>query len=98
MSIRSFKNKATEDINYGRRTKASLQLLAASLHAQAQLKLARLNAAETLMDLQSLPGTRLEKLKGDRRGQYSIRVNDQYRICFCWVDNGAEDVEVVDYH
>jgi proteic killer suppression protein len=98
MPIRSFKNQATEDINYGRRTKAALQLLPVTLHAKAQIKLARLSAAESLMDLQSLSGNRLEALKGDRRGQYSIRINDQYRICFRWVNNSAEDVEIVDYH
>src|SRR5262245_41735770 len=98
MPIRSFKNKATQDINYGRRTKVALQLLPVALHAKAQVKLARLSAAESIMDLRSLPGNRLETLKGDRRGQYSIRINDQYRICFRWGNNGAEDIEIVDYH
>jgi proteic killer suppression protein len=98
MPIRSFKSKAIEDINHGRKTKASLQFLPVSLHASAQIKLARLSAAETLMDLQSLRGNRLEKLKGDRQGQYRIRLNGQYRICFRWEENGAEDVEIVDYH
>jgi proteic killer suppression protein len=51
-----------------------------------------------LQDLSAIPGHRLEALKGDRKGQYSIRINDQYRVCFVWKDNGAEDVEVVDYH
>jgi proteic killer suppression protein len=50
------------------------------------------------MDLRSLPGNRLEALKGDRKGQHSIRINDQWRICFVWRSNGAEDVEIVDYH
>jgi proteic killer suppression protein len=98
MPIRSFKNQATEDINYGRRTKAALQLLPPSLHEKAQVKLARLGAADSLNDLASLPGNRFEMLKGDRRGQYSIRLNDQYRICFRWIDNGANEVEIVDYH
>jgi len=98
MPIRSFKNKATEDINYGRRTKAALQLLPVALHTTAQIKLARLSAAESIMDLRSLPGNRFELLKGDRRGQCSIRINDQYRICFRWMNNGAEDVEIIDYH
>jgi proteic killer suppression protein len=61
-------------------------------------KLAYLNAAERISDLAVPPGNRLEKLKGNRAGQYSIRVNDQYRICFKWVANGPEGVELVDYH
>ncbi|MBV8134508.1 MAG: type II toxin-antitoxin system RelE/ParE family toxin [Deltaproteobacteria bacterium] len=61
-------------------------------------KLDMLDAATQLMDLRTLPGNRLEALKGDRRGQHSIRVNDQWRICFVWRDGGAELVEIVDYH
>jgi proteic killer suppression protein len=61
-------------------------------------KLAQLDAAETLEFLRSPPGNRLEALKGDRRGQCSIRVNDQYRICFRWTPEGPTDVELVDYH
>jgi toxin HigB-1 len=57
-----------------------------------------LDAAETLADLRSPPGNRLERLVGDRAGQYSIRVNDQWRICFRWTASGPEDVEIVDYH
>ena len=57
-----------------------------------------LDAAETLGDLRVPPGNRLEKLTGDRAGQYSIRVNQQWRICFYWSDAGPEDVEIVDYH
>jgi proteic killer suppression protein len=63
----------------------------------ARVKLALLNAATSLMDL-SLPGLRLEKLAGDRAGQYSIRINDQFRICFHWRDADAYDVEITDYH
>ena len=98
MAICGFRNRASEDINYGRRTKAALRLLPASLHEKARVKLARLHAAESLNDLATLPGSRLEKLKGDRAGQHSIRLNDQYRICFRWTDAGAEAVEIVDYH
>ena len=98
MAIRSFADRATEDINYGRRSKAALRLLAAGLHEKARIKLARLHAAESLDDLASLPGSRLEKLKGDRAGQYSIRLNDQFRICFRWSKDGADGVEIVDYH
>ena len=63
----------------------------------ARRKLEMLAAAGRLIELRSPPGNRLEALKGDRKGQYSIRINDQWRICFRWVD-GAEDVEIVDYH
>jgi proteic killer suppression protein len=61
-------------------------------------KLTILDAAVNLDDLRSPPGNRLEALKGDRRGQHSIRINDQWRICFTWTDTGAEDVEIVDHH
>ena len=61
-------------------------------------KLAQLDAAHTLEFLRSPPGNRLEALKGDRTGQYSIRVNDQFRLCFRWTEAGPEDVEIVDYH
>jgi toxin HigB-1 len=61
-------------------------------------KLDMLNAASELMDLRSPPGNRLEALKGGRKGQHSIRINDQWRLCFVWSDHGAEDVEIVDYH
>ena len=61
-------------------------------------KLLILDAAEVLGDLRVPPGNRLEKLKGDRAGSYSIRVNQQWRICFKWTDTGAEDVELIDYH
>ena len=57
-----------------------------------------LNAVTALGDLRSPPGNRLEALKGDRRGQHSIRINDQYRLCFRWTDQGPADVEIVDYH
>ena len=64
----------------------------------ARRKLAYLNQAVALMDLRMPPGNRLEKLKGDRAGQFSIRVNDQYRLCFHWHDGNASEVELVDYH
>jgi proteic killer suppression protein len=98
MAIVGFRNRATDDINYGRRSKAALRLLPGLLHDKARVKLARLHAAETLEDLASLPGNRLEKLAGSRAGQYSIRLNDQYRICFRWSSLGADTVEIVDYH
>jgi proteic killer suppression protein len=61
-------------------------------------KLLHLHRAVNLLDLGSLPGNRLESLKGDRAGQHSIRINDQWRICFRWTDNGVAEVEIVDYH
>lgn len=64
----------------------------------AMRKLAQLDAAHTLEFLRSPPGNRLEALKGDRKGQYSIRINDQFRVCFRWTQDGPERVEIVDYH
>ena len=69
-----------------------------AIQAVAERKLAQLDAAKTLDFLRSPPGNRLEALKGDRAGQYSIRVNDQFRVCFTWSDRGPARVEIVDYH
>lgn len=98
MAIRSFKNRGTEDVNYGRFSKEALKILPKELHRKAQIKLARLGAVTSMRDLQEIRGNRFEKLKGDRKGQYSIRINDQYRICFNWENENALDVEIVDYH
>ena len=98
MAILGFRNRATQDINDAQRTKAARRLLPANLHDKARVKLARLHAAEALEDLASLPGNRFEKLAGDRADQYSIRLNDQYRICFKWSSGGADAVEIVDYY
>lgn len=98
MAILHFKNQATEDINYGRKTKKALSLLPVELHHKAQIKLARLGAASSMRDLVEIRGNRFEILKGDQKGQCSIRVNNQYRICFKWVRENAEEVEIVDYH
>jgi len=98
VAIQSFASPGTEDINYGRRTKQALRTLPGALHERGRIKLARLHAANSLNDLASLPGNRLEKLVGDRAGQYSIRINDQFRICFYWTDDGATNVEITDYH
>lgn len=68
------------------------------IHRRALRKLVMLNAAESLQDLRSPPGNRLEKLKGNRTGQYSIRINEQWRICFEWHDGDAYQVEITDYH
>ncbi len=66
--------------------------------AVAERKLAQLDAAQTLEFLRAPPGNRLEALKGDRKGQYSIRINEQFRVCFVWTEAGPENVEIVDYH
>src|SRR5688500_16606309 len=98
MSIWSFLTPGTEDINYGRDTKLARWVLSVDLYAKAQVKLARFYAVESLMDLATLLGNWLEKLKGDRKGQYSIRINDKYRICFEWKNDVVEKMEIVDYH
>ena len=69
-----------------------------SISRAARRKLEMIHAAQRLHDFRNPPGNRLEMLKGDRAGQYSIRINDQFRICFRWVGGAAEDVEIVDYH
>lgn len=93
--IRSFKGKAAEAI-FNRRDPG--KGFPADLVRIAARKLAMVHAAVALEDLRAPPANRLEELKGDRKGQHSIRVNDQFRVCFIWTDAGAEDVEIVDYH
>ncbi len=92
--IRSFKDKVTEQVARGQSPKG----FPADLLKVARRKLVVLDNAVVLDDLRVPPANRLEALKGDRIGQYSIRVNDQFRLCFRWVDGNAEDVEFVDYH
>ena len=92
--IRSFKSRTAEGIWHG----IVVRSLAAEVQRIARRKLRMLNNAQGLSDLRIPPGNRLEALKGDREGQFSIRVNDQWRICFVWRDGDAHDVEVVDYH
>jgi proteic killer suppression protein len=98
MAIRNFKTKGTDDINYGRATREAFRTLPKELHRKAQIKLARLGALTSMQDLKEIRGNRFEKLKGERKDQYSIRINDQYRICFKWEKENAVDVEIVDYH
>ncbi len=98
MAIKNFRNKGTEDINYGRVSKDSLKILPKELHRKAQINLARLGAVTSIQDLQEIRGNRFEVLKGDRKGQCSIRINNQYRICFRWEKENALDVEIIDYH
>ena len=92
--LRSFRDKDTEAVWQRRRSRK----LDPSLQRAAWRKLAMLDAAETLADLRIPPGNRLEKLAGDRAGQHSIRVNQQWRVCFRWTDAGPEGVEITDYH
>ena len=93
--ILSYRAGRTADFATGKRVKAF-----SGIERAARLKIDRLDAATTLEDLAALPGNRFEALKGDRKGQYSIRVNDQWRICFEWRKgaSGPENAEIVDYH
>lgn len=90
----SFRDALTEQV-WRRRRVARLH---PDIQRVAQRKLVLIDAADVLDDLRVPPGNRLEKLYGDRSGQHSIRINQQWRICFRWTDAGAEDVEIVDYH
>ena len=91
--IRSFANKDTEALSGDHFVRAF-----SGFDRQARKKLLILNAAGALEDLRVPPGNRLEALSGNRKGQHSIRINDQWRICFVWKDGHAHDVEIVDYH
>jgi toxin HigB-1 len=93
--IVSYRDKRTRDFASGKRVKAF-----SGIEHSARLKLDRLEAAVELRDLGALPGNHLEALKGDRKGQYGIRINDQWRICFEWPGDapGPSNVEIVDYH
>jgi len=92
--IRSFKSRETEKVFHRERS----QKLPSDIQQVALRKLRMLNRAVTLQDLRVPPANRLEKLAGDRAGQYSIRINDQWRICFDWDAGDAQNVEIVDYH
>lgn len=93
MAIRSFKDTDTESLFKGTRVKRFV-----NIESVAMRKLAMLNRAGRLDDLRVPPGNRLEALKGNLSGLHSIRVNDQFRVCFRWTPEGPEDVEIVDYH
>ena len=92
--IISFKNRDTARLYRRERSRR----LPAGIQSVAVRKLKMLNNAQRLDDLRMPPANRLEKLRGDRAGQYSIRINERYRVCFVWCDGNALDVEVVDYH
>ena len=94
LMIRGFKNSATEAVFSGECPKG----FPANIMKVARRKLEMVNAAVALTDLKAPPGNRLEALARDRKGQHSIRINDQYRVCFVWNREGPEDVEIVDYH
>lgn len=96
--IRNFANSGTEDVFRGKSSKAARKTCPPNLLSVALRKLDHLNQAEVLEDLRAPPANRLEKLRADRAGQWSIRINDQYRVCFVWTDLGPSDVEIVDYH
>jgi toxin HigB-1 len=91
--IRSFRSNETESLF---RLQQSRRW--ASIERQALRKLVQLDLATVLEDMRAPPGNRLEPLSGDRKGQWSVRINDQFRICFRWTPEGPEDVEIVDYH
>ena len=96
--IRAFKNSGTEDIFYGRDSKAARRICPTYLWGRAARKLDQLDSVMSLDELRIPPGNQLEVLKGNRAGQFSIRINDQYRICFTWNDGGTDEVEILDYH
>lgn len=96
--ILNFKNKATEDIFNGVSSKDARKALPKTVWRVATRKLDQLDSIKVLDELRVPPGNRLEALSGDRKGQHSIRINSQYRICFTWQDAGPADVEVTDYH
>jgi len=91
--IKTYRSAETRDLFNGKRVRRWVNIEAAAMR-----KLAMLNRAAVLDDLRIPPANRLEALKGDRKGQYSIRVNDQFRVCFRWHEGDAYDVEIVDYH
>jgi proteic killer suppression protein len=96
--IVSFRDEGTEDVFNGRNTQAARKVCPQIVWRIAVRKLDQLDSVELLDDLRIPPGNRLQALRANRSGQYSIRVNDQYRVCFTWSSQGPTDVEIVDYH
>ncbi len=96
--ILSFKNQGTEDIFNGKNTKEARKFWPRVLWQIAARKLDQLDSIEFLDELRVPPGKRFEALTGDRRGKYSVRINERYRICFEWTESGPEKVDIVDYH
>jgi len=96
--IRSFGDQGTEDVFNGRNTKASRKSCPRNLWPVAGRKLDQLDSVERLDELRIPPGNHLEALTGNRKGQYSIRINERYRICFRWTSDGPSEVQILDYH
>lgn len=96
--ILTFRNQGAEDVFDGKSSKAARKTCPPDLQRRARAKLFLLDDAEDLTDLRIPPSNHLEALKGDRSGQHSIRINQQYRICFKWTESGFHDAEIVDYH
>lgn len=98
MMIRSFKNAGTAAIFDGDNTREARRVCPRHLWRIATRKLDQLDSVSSLDELRIPPGNKLEALKGERKGQYSIRINNQYRICFLWAEAEPQDVEIMDYH
>lgn len=96
--IASFRDQASEDIFNGVNSRAARKALPQTLWSVAARKLDQLDSAENCDELKVPPGNRLERLSGDRAGEYSIRINSQYRVCFKWGESGPYEVEITDYH
>jgi proteic killer suppression protein len=96
--IQAFKDQGSQDVFDRTESKRAARACPTELWSVARRKLDKLNQAHSIEDLRSPPRNRLEALKGDRKGQHSIRINDQYRVCFRWTRAGPIDVEIVDYH
>jgi len=96
--IQSFKTQGTEDVFDGVATKAARKCCPQAIWPVARRKLDQINRVREVAELKVPPGNRLERLKGDRGNQYSIRINQQYRICFVWEEGNAYEVEITDYH
>ena len=96
--IESFKNAGTEDIFNGKNSKEARRICPRALWKIAVRKLDQLDSVQSLEELRIPPGNKLEALSGDRKGEHSIRINEQFRICFIWADNNPAQVEIVDYH
>lgn len=96
--IQAFKDTGTEDIFNGENTKAAGKICPRSIGKIAVRKLDQIDSAAALYELRIPPNNKLEALSGDRKGQHSIHINDQYRICFVWTESGPDQVEIVDYH
>jgi proteic killer suppression protein len=96
--IKSFKDTGTEDIFNGENTKSARKICPSAIWKVASRKLDQLDSVTALQELRIPPNNKLEALSGDRKGQHSIRINDQYRICFVWTNLGPDQVEIVDYH